>query len=126
MTMHQLRRLERLEQLAQPAWRTTLRASARMSGYDEGPFLRAVQGHERELAEGMGPAGQITYEAFQLLSALLKQAGLRPARLPREPDRAGVTWEEFQHCYKRLQPEANSSGSPEPAAPRTLPGGDQR
>jgi hypothetical protein len=100
---------------------TPLLAWARTSGWGEERVLRAVKGHEREVAEEMESAVQLTWEGYPLLYGLLKQAGLPVQNFCR------FTWAEFLIIYHETQQQqAKSPGSPEPADPGPVRGGDQR
>jgi hypothetical protein len=122
MTKQQIRRLKRLEAMAQYPWRNWLRNFAREQHWNEKQVLRAVQGHESELTEGMRPDGAITGDAYVRLGDLLKAAGLPPAKFSNL-----VTWEMWQKVYNKVTEEAAAvRDAAEPAAGGTRPPGDQR
>jgi hypothetical protein len=120
MTKQQIRRLERLEAMAQRPWRNWLRDLARKQHWNEKRVLRAVQGHESELTEGMRPDGEITGDAYVRLNDLIEAAGL-----PRVVHSNLVTWEMWQKVYKKVHEEAAIRDAAEPAAGGTRPPGDQ-
>ncbi len=72
--MRRLERLERLERMGPSAWQTKLRLCARKLQVDEEELMGIAKRHARQLDRAVADDGCITWEGFQLLYALLRQA----------------------------------------------------